>query len=129
MALCDVAYVKAQIYSSTLADTDITNIITEVTEDVLARCNTTEETNPLVILAGKYATLAAVLRRMKTTGELAASVQTPGSRQQNTTDEDIKAYETKSEAYISQYMTAAQYSFSSPSFHAGFIHTRCGRNS
>ena len=51
MALCDVDYVRAHIYTGTLSDSDITAIITEVTEDVLAQCNTTLETDQLVILA------------------------------------------------------------------------------
>lgn len=38
MALCDITYVRAHIYTGTLSDADITAIITEVIEDVLAQC-------------------------------------------------------------------------------------------
>ena len=119
MALCDVDYVRAHIYTGTLSDADITAIITEVTEDVLAQCNTTLETDPLVILAGKYATLAAVLTRMKTTGEMAASVTTGNGQRQNTTDVDIERYEKKAHACIAQYNSYSSFSFSSPSMHQG----------
>jgi len=125
MALCDVDYVRAHIYTGTLADADITDIITEVSEDVLTECNTTVETNPLVILAGKYAILAAVLTRMKTTGEMAASRETPGSKQQNNIDVDIERYEKKSQSYISQYNYSSAYVFSSPSYQCGF-NSHCG---
>ena len=120
MVLCSVDYVKSKIFSSTLTDLDISNIITETTDEVLARCETTDETNPLVILAGKYAILAAVLRKMKTTGEAAASVKTGNSQRQNTTDLDIETYEKKADYYIEKYKNTVSYSFSSPSYHTGF---------
>ena len=122
MVLCSVDYVKSKIFSSTLTDLDISNIITETSDEVLARCETTDETNPLVILAGKYAILAAVLRKMKTTGEAAASVKTGNSQRQNTTDLDIETYEKKADYYIEKYKNtvSVSYSFSSPSYHTGF---------
>lgn len=125
MALCDVDYVRAHIYTGTLSDEDIADTIAEVTEDILAQCNTTSEANPLVILAGKYATLAAILTKMKTTGEMAASVKTANAQRQNTTDVDIERYEKKSQYYINQYNSASASSFSSPSFHVGLTHTHC----
>ena len=119
MALCDVDYVRAHIHTGTLSDEAITDLITEITEDILAQCNTTSESNPLVILAGKYATLAAVLTRMKTTGEMAASVTTGNGQRQNTTDVDIERYEKKAHACIAQYNSYSSFSFSSPSMHQG----------
>lgn len=125
MALCTVDYIRSKI-STRQSDEIIYNIITETTEDILAQCETTDETNLNVILAGKYATLAAMLKYMKTTGEMAASVSTGNSQRQNTTDVDIARYEQKSESYIEKYRSANSYSFSSPSFHEGFTSHHCG---
>lgn len=120
MALCTVAYVRSKIHTYTLDDQAISGIIDETSEDVLALCETTDESNPLVILAGKYAILAAVLSRMKTTGELAASVKTGNSQRQNTTDADIERYEKKAHELIDKYTDTRSYSFSSPSFNYSF---------
>ncbi len=129
MVLCSVDYVRSKIFSSSLSDLDISTIITETSEDVLTLCETTDETNPLVILAGKYAILAAVLRKMKTTGEAAASVKTGNSQRQNTTDADIALYEKKAESFIMQYKSARSSIFTSPTFHAGLGTARqCGGN-
>jgi hypothetical protein len=83
-------------------------------------CETTDETNPLVILAGKYAILAATLRRMKTTGEAAASIKTGNSQRQNTTDQVIDYYQKQADIYIEKYRNVTSYYFSSPSYHTGF---------
>jgi hypothetical protein len=40
---------------------------------------------------------------MKTTGEMAASIQQGNSQQQNTIDADIKAYEEKAAELIQKY--------------------------
>lgn len=126
MVICSVADVRAKIYTASLSDAEITALITEVSEDVLTLCNTSVDTHATVILAGKYAILAAVLRRMKTTGEAAASIKTGNSQRQNTTDIDIERYEQKSAALIAQYNEAATYVFSSPSFNRGFGHHHHG---
>jgi len=121
VALCTVDYVRSKI-TTILTDSDIEDIIDETSSDILAQCETTVETNPLVILAGKYAILAATLSKMKTTGEMAASIKTGNSQRQNTTDVDIERYEKKSQSFIEQYRSASSYSFSSPSYNAGFTH-------
>ena len=103
MVLCSVAEVRARVYSSTLTDSDILDIITEVSAEVLALAEATDSSNPLLILAGKNAAWAATLRKMKTTGEMAASIQQGNSQQQNTIDADIKAYEEKAAELIQKY--------------------------
>jgi hypothetical protein len=120
VALCDVDYVRSQIFSNTLTDDDITDIITETGADILVRCGTTSETEPLIILAGKYAILAACLMRMKQTGELAASVQTANASRQNITDIDIERYLKKSEYFIGQYNSACSSVYTNPTFNCGF---------
>jgi len=103
MVLCTVADVRARVYSSTLTDLDILDIITEVSAEVLALAEVTDSSNPLLILAGKNAAWAATLRKMKTTGEMAASIQQGNSQQQNTIDADIKAYDEKAAELIQKY--------------------------
>ena len=103
MVLCSVDEVRARVYSSTLTDSDILDIITEVSAEVLALAEATDSSNPLLILAGKNAAWAATLRKMKTTGEMAASIQQGNSQQQNTIDADIKAYEEKAAELIQKY--------------------------
>jgi hypothetical protein len=103
MVLCSVDEVRARVYSSTLTDSDILDIITEVSAEVLALAEVTDSSNPLLILAGKNAAWAATLRKMKTTGEMAASIQQGNSQQQNTIDADIKAYEEKAAELIQKY--------------------------
>lgn len=125
MALCSVDYVRSKI-STIQTDEILSNLIDETTEDVLAQCETTDESNPLIILAGKYAALASLLRYMKTTGELAASIETPGSKMQNTTDIDIARYDQKSEGYIQQFRAANSFTYSNPSYNVGFTsHNTC----
>lgn len=101
--MCSVDDVRARVYSSTLTDSDILDIITEVSAEVLALAEVTDSSNPLLILAGKNAAWAATLRKMKTTGEMAASIQQGNSQQQNTIDADIKAYEEKAAELIQKY--------------------------
>ena len=101
--MCSVDEVRARVYSSTLTDSDILDIITEVSAEVLALAEATDSSNPLLILAGKNAAWAATLRKMKTTGEMAASIQQGNSQQQNTIDADIKAYEEKAAELIQKY--------------------------
>jgi|CZCB01.1.fsa_nt_gi ribosomal protein L12E/L44/L45/RPP1/RPP2 len=103
MVLCSVDEVRARVYSSTLTDSDILDIITEVSAEVLALAEATDSSNPLLILAGKNAAWAATLRKMKTTGEMAASIQQGNSQQQNTIDADIKAYDEKAAELIQKY--------------------------
>lgn len=103
MVLCSVDEVRARVYSSTLTDSDILDIITEVSAEVLALAEATDSSSPLLILAGKNAAWAATLRKMKTTGEMAASIQQGNSQQQNTIDADIKAYDEKAAELIQKY--------------------------
>ena len=122
MVLCSVADIRAVIYTSTLADADITAIVTKAYNRVLRATGATDDSNPTIQDAIEYMACALTLRRMKTTSEMAASVQTPGSRQQNTADVDIEAYEKEAKTRIDQYNTTSYSNFSSPSCHMGFEH-------
>lgn len=125
MALCTVDYVRSKI-STVQTDAILTDIIDETTTEVLSLCGTTDETISSVIQAGKYATLAAVLRYMKTTGELAASVQTPEYKQQNTADTDIEFYQKKADSIIAQYTSVSSYTFASYSDNIGITNYHHG---
>lgn len=62
MLLCSVDEVRARVYTTTLTDIDILDIITEVSEEVLDRVESTDISDTALRLAGKYAACAAVLR-------------------------------------------------------------------
>lgn len=121
MVLCSVADVKSRIYTSTLSDNDILGIITDVTEEVLGLAESTDENNTFLIRAGKNAAYAATLRRMRTTGEMAANKKSGNAQEQNTIDQDIANYEAKSEMFIQKYKNSITYSdFSIPSGRMGY---------
>ncbi len=110
MALCSVPDVRARVYTSTLTDFDISDIITDVTEEILGLAESTDESNPLLILAGKNAACAATLRKMRTTGEMAANKKRGNAQEQNTIDQDIKDYEAKAEMLIQKFKDSVTYS-------------------
>ena len=121
MALCSVADVKARIYTSTLSDEDVLDIITETSAEVLGLAESTDESNTFLILAGKNSACAATLRRMRTTGEMAASKKRGNAQEQNTIDQDIKDYDAKAESLIQKYKDSVKYSnFSIPVGRMGF---------
>lgn len=103
MVLCTVADVRAVVYTKTLSDADITAIIASVSDDILGMAGTTDESNAYLIIAGKNAAYAATLRRMKTTGELAASKKMGNDQQNNAPDSDIQTYDAMSKEYIEKY--------------------------
>lgn len=104
MGFATVTQVKKVVFTSTLEDEDIQGIIDEITAEILARAKSTDESNPLLIVAGKNAIYAAVLRRMKETGELAARVKQGNGEEQNTPDQDIQAYEDKASQYLRKFL-------------------------
>lgn len=121
MVLCSVADVRAVVYTKTLTDADITALIASVSSDVLGMAGSTDETNAYLVIAGKNAAYAATLRRMKSTGELAASIKYANSQQNNSPDSDIKAYEAKSEEYIERFKESSRLlNFSLPRGRVGY---------
>lgn len=107
MVFATVGEIRAVVHTSTLEDEDIQGIINEISKEILARAGTTDESNELLVIAGKNAIYAAVLRRMKITGELAARVVQGNGEQQNTADQDIQAYEDKSSQYLRKFLYSA----------------------
>lgn len=120
MALCSVADVRARIYTK-MTDADITALIASVSSDVLDMAGGTDESNPYLKIAGKNAAWAATLMRMKSTGELAASIKFGNSQQNNSPDSDINTYEAKSTEYIEKYKDSVRLSnFSLPRGRVGY---------
>lgn len=108
MGMCTADEIKARIYTGTLEDSDITALISEISEEILDRANTTDTGNKNLIQACKFATCAAVLRKMKTTGEMAARVKNGNAEQQNSIDQDIRDYEDKASYYLRKYLYASK---------------------
>lgn len=120
MVLCSVTDVQTRIKTS-LSVLEIANIIIDASSEVLTLANTADESNSLIILAGKNAAWAATLRKMKTTGEMAASVKTANSQRQNTADQDIEYYESEKRRLIQEYKDLVRYSnFLIPSGRMGY---------
>lgn len=104
LALCSADDIRARIYTR-LTDSDLENIIDDVSDEILGRTGATDETDINIVLAGKALARAATLKRMRTTGELAASKKQGNAQEQNTIDQDIKDYEASTEYYIQRYFS------------------------
>ncbi len=107
MSFATVDQIRAVIFTSTLTDEDLQAISNEVSAEILAKAETSDDTNPLVVIAGKNAIYAAVLRRMKMTGELAARIKHGNGEQQNDINQEIRFYEDNSNKYLRKYLYSA----------------------
>lgn len=118
MSLCSVAEVRAEVQTS-LSDADITSLITRVSNSVATQTGgSTSSTDTLLNLACIHLTVSAVLRKMRTTGELAARVKIGNAEQQNTIDQDIQAHETEAAKYMKKYSYSGN--------RGGIIYSRVG---
>jgi hypothetical protein len=105
MARCSVADVRSKVFTTT-TDLQLTAIIADVDNEVSTFVGTTDQSNPNLIQAVKWAARSATLRYMVTNGEMAASIETPGYRQQNTIDKHIEFYDNEKLKYIKLYKTS-----------------------
>ena len=105
MAYCTLADVKAFVKSKTVSDDDIENIIDAKTAYISARtgASLTAPNNSLLFSACVNASVGAVIRKMKITGEMAASRKMGNFQQNNQIDPDIQAYEAEAERFIKMY--------------------------
>ncbi len=103
VSLCSVDDVRAIVFSTTVTDQDILNIISVASDEVLALANSTDTSNSLLRLACIYASAAVVAIRTKFTSEMAAQIVKGPYRQQNQIDPEIKRFEDKATAYIKKY--------------------------
>lgn len=112
MALCSVDEVKAEVNPRSLTADDISALIERTSKAVaaLTGCSVDDSGNDLLNLACIHLTAAAVLRKMRTNGELAARVKIGNSEQQNTIDQDIKDHEAEAMKFIKKYRYAGKFS-------------------
>ena len=128
MVLCSVADVRVHADPDKISDADITSIIAGVTTEILTRAGSTDDTNAYLKLAAIHAAAAITLKRARAAGELTTN-KTPEYEISFTgIIEEIKNHEEQKENFLNLYKASIpDYSFSSPSFNAGFTHTHhCG---
>lgn len=105
MALCSVASVKVIVTPKTVSDTEIGNAIdhasTVISLDTGASTDASD--NVTLNLACIHLSAAYVLRKMKTTGELAAQVAYSDQSQSNKVEEDISHHHKEAGKYTQQY--------------------------
>ena len=105
MALCSVASVKAIVTPKTVSDTEIGNAIDHASAVISldTGASTDASDNATLNLACVHLSAAYVLRKMKTTGELAASVAYSDQSQSNKVEEDIAYHHKEAGKYTQQY--------------------------
>jgi len=121
MVLCSVEDVQAYAKPESVSDADITAIIQRVSTDVMTKAEATDETNAFLVQAGIHGSVAATLKKARSNGELAASVETPEYKQQNTgIIDEINSHEKEMAGYIQRYRDAERYkNFAIPYARAG----------
>ncbi len=116
MALCTVADIQAFVKPASVVDTDITAIISLISDEIAAKSGgSSSSTDVNLKFAAIHAGVAAVLKKARSNGELAAGVDTGTYKQQNTgLIDEINTHETEAERYIKKYIASAgSYSFGS----------------
>lgn len=112
MVLCSVSEVRAEVNPRSLTDEDIAALIERTSKAVAALTGggVNDSENSLLNLACIHVTAAAVLRKMRVNGELAARIKMGNSEQQNTIDQDIQDHETEAAKYMRKYRYAGKFS-------------------
>jgi len=110
MVLCSVADVHAYADPASVSDADVTAIIQAVSTEVLTKAEATDESNAFLIQAGIHGSVAAVLKKARSNGELASSVKTPEYEQQNNgINDEINTHEKEMNDYIQRYQASVRY--------------------
>ncbi len=110
MVLCSVEDVRAYANPASVSDVDITAIIQRVSTDVMTKAEATDESNAFLIQAGIHGSVAVTLKKARSNGELAASVETPEYKQQNTgLIDEINSHEKEMADYIQKYRDSIRY--------------------
>jgi hypothetical protein len=93
-----------------VSDADITAIIQRVSTDVMTKARATDESNAFLVQAGIHGSVAATIKKARTNGELAASVETPEYKQANTgLIDEINSHEKEMAEYIQMYRDSVRY--------------------
>jgi hypothetical protein len=108
VALCSTASVKAIVTPKTVTDAEIGTIITHASSVIAldTGASTDASDNTALNLACIHLSAAYVLRKMKTTGELAASVAYSDQSQSNKVDEDIAHHHLLSAQLVKKYISS-----------------------
>lgn len=121
MGFSTVEQVRAIVFTSTLKDEDIQNIIDEVSSIVMDAANSTDVSNKNLIVAGKNAIYAATIRRAIETTEFAARVKKGSGEQQQDLTTLINYYTSEYNKYLAIFFNPA-----SASPKGAFIYGRPG---
>lgn len=120
MALCSIADVRAFASPVSVADADITAIIALVSDEVALKSGgSASSTDTNLKFAGIHASVAAVLKKARSNGELAARIKNGNAEAQNTIDSDIQKHEDEALYYIRKYKSSSS-SFSIASGRVGY---------
>lgn len=105
MVLCSVSDVKVYAPSTTLTDTDYTNIITVKSKEIASKARGSADAsgNSDLNLACIHASAAQALRAMQINGELAASVKLGNDSISNSIEPRITEHELQADYYIQKY--------------------------
>lgn len=110
MVLCSVADVRAYANPISVSDSDVTAIIQRVSVDVMTKAEATDESNAFLIQAVIHGSAAVTLKKARSNGELAASVETPEYKQQNAgLIDEINSHEKEMADYIQMYQNSVRY--------------------
>ncbi|WP_157860346.1 hypothetical protein [Methanosarcina acetivorans] len=111
MVLCSVEEVRVEVSPRSLTNADIANIIARTSRSVATQTGGSADAsdNDLLNLACIHISAAAVLRKMRVNGELAARVKIGNSEQQNTIDKDIQDHENQAAIYMKKYRYSPGY--------------------
>jgi len=115
MVLCSVEEVRAEVNPRSLTDEDISALIVRTSKAVATQTGGSADASStaLLNLACIHLSAAAVLRKMRTNGELAARVKMGNAEQQNTIDQDIQDHQAQAASYIKKYRNSTR-SYSIP---------------
>lgn len=112
MVLCSVEEVRAEVSPRSLTNADIEDIIKRTSRAVATNSggSVDDRNNENLNLACIHLSAAAVIRKMRANGELAARIKMGNSEQQNSPDADIQDHENQANTYIRKYRYASKYS-------------------
>lgn len=103
--MCSTASVKALVTPKTVSDTEIGMIISHASSVISLNTGASPDAsdNVMLNLACIHLSVAYVLSKMKTTGELAASVEYSDQSQSNNVEQEIAFHHKEAEKYMQQY--------------------------
>jgi hypothetical protein len=122
VVLCSVSDIRVYVNPRSISDLEISNIISRVKTEVHRKAKTTDESNSDITEAIIHGAVAVTLKKARSNGELAGSVESPESKISNTgIIEEIKTHEEDRDYYIQQYKDSVRYTnFIIPSGRMGY---------